>query len=268
MKRKRENAEIETLVHAKSPKPNKNSAESAKTHLTNLGLGINTAISKMDTRLLADYVAQRTKRFGDDLSVVELEDLYIPESAILDTKEWDQDRLAANLPDFLIYCAQQNQKSTDLSQAPAKPGSPHTLVLTSAALRAADLSRRVLRGESKCNKLRVARVLRKFQTKEATVAKLFAKHIKLKDATSFVKKKRRINIGVGTPTRITDLLEERALNLESLERVIIDTSFMDRKNRSIFDMKETQRPLLQLLNTDELKSRYATAESPLKLIFY
>ena len=59
-----------------------------------------------------------------------------------------------------------------------------------------------------------------------------------------------------------------ALNLESLERVIIDTSFMDRKNRSIFDMKETQRPLLQLLNTDELKSRYATAESPLKLIFY
>ena len=78
MKRKRENAEIEALAHAKSPKPNKNSAESAKTHLTNLGLGINTAISKMDTRLLADYVAQRTKRFGDDLSVVELEDLYIP----------------------------------------------------------------------------------------------------------------------------------------------------------------------------------------------
>ncbi|KAL8985561.1 MAG: hypothetical protein Q9205_000763 [Flavoplaca limonia] len=252
MKRKRGNAEIETLAHAKSPKPNKNNAESAKTHLTNLGLGINTAISKMDTRLLADYVAQRTKRFGDDLSVVELEDLYIPEIAILDTKEWDQDRLAANLPDFLIYCAQQNQKSTDLSQAPAKPGSPHTLVLTSAALRAADLSR----------------VLRKFQTKEATVAKLFAKHIKLKNAMSFVKKRRRINIGVGTPTRIIDLLEERALNLESLERVIIDTSFMDRKNRSIFDMKETQRPLLQLLNMDELKSRYATAESPLKLVFY
>lgn len=94
-----------------------------------------------------------------------------------------------------------------------------------------------------------------------------------------------MNIGVGTPTRIIDLLEERqwklhaqdvrltdclpgALKLESLERVIIDTSFMDRKNRSIFDMKETQRPLMQLLNRDELKSRYATAGSPIKLIFY
>jgi hypothetical protein len=32
----------------------------------------------MDGRLLADYVAQRTKRFGGDLSLVELEDRHIP----------------------------------------------------------------------------------------------------------------------------------------------------------------------------------------------
>lgn len=78
MKRKRENAEIETVARTKSPKHNKNNAEGANIHLTNLDLGINTAISKMDTRLLADYVAQRTKRFGDELGVVELEDLLIP----------------------------------------------------------------------------------------------------------------------------------------------------------------------------------------------
>lgn len=40
--------------------------------------GINTAIGRMDGRLLADYVAQRTKRFGNDLSLVELEDRYLP----------------------------------------------------------------------------------------------------------------------------------------------------------------------------------------------
>lgn len=36
------------------------------------------------------------------------------------------------------------------------------------------------------------------------VAKLFAKHIKLKDAIEFVKKT-RMNFGVGTPSRLIDL---------------------------------------------------------------
>ncbi|KAI4284135.1 MAG: hypothetical protein L6R38_001632 [Xanthoria sp. 2 TBL-2021] len=251
MKRKRESVEIETTARTKPSKHSDENAEDTTTQTRDTDSNINTAIGKMDNRLLADYVAQRTKRFGEDLSLVELEDMHVPESAIVDTSAWDQDRLAANLPDFLIQIAQQHGASTDLSQAPVKPGSPHTLVLTGAALRAAELSR----------------VLRKFQGKEATVAKLFAKHIKLKDATVFVKKT-RINIGVGTPTRIIDLLAERALRLEKLERVIIDTSFLDCKKRSIFDMKETQQPLMRLLNMDELKSRYTTTGSAVKLIFY
>ncbi|KAL8854885.1 MAG: hypothetical protein Q9221_000391 [Calogaya cf. arnoldii] len=252
MKRKRESAEVETTARTKPPKHREHNAQEATAHARDTDSEINTAISKMDNRLLADYVAQRTKRFGEDLSLVELEDMHVPESAIFDSSEWQQDRLATNLPDFITYCAQRNGMSTDLSRSPKKPGSPHTLVLTGAALRAAELSR----------------VLRKFQSKEATVAKLFAKHIKIKDAIDFVKKTRRINIGVGTPTRIIDLLKERALRLENLERVIIDTSFLDRKKRSIFDMKETQQPLMQLLNMEELKSRYTTTGSPIKIIFY
>lgn len=69
-------------------------------------------------------------------------------------------------------------------------GSPHTLVITAAGLRAADLTR----------------ALRKFQTKDSMVAKLFAKHIKLKDAVEMVKKS-RMGIGVGTPQRIGDLID-------------------------------------------------------------
>ncbi|KAL8641536.1 MAG: hypothetical protein Q9226_008620, partial [Calogaya cf. arnoldii] len=245
MKRKRESAEVETTARTKPPKHREHNAEGATAHARDTDSDINTAIGKMDNRLLADYVAQRTKRFGEDLSPVELEDMHVPEGAIFDSSEWQQDRLATNLPDFLTYCAQQNGTSIDLSRAPKKPGSPHTLVLTGAALRAAALSR----------------VLRKFQSKEATVAKLFAKHIKVKDAIDFVKKT-RINIGIGTPTRIIDLLKERALRLEDLERVIIDTSFLDRKKRSIFDMKETQQPLMQLLNMEELKPRYTSTGSP------
>lgn len=40
--------------------------------------GINEAFTMMDGRLLSDYLAQRTRDFEKHLSVVELEDKYIP----------------------------------------------------------------------------------------------------------------------------------------------------------------------------------------------
>ena len=40
--------------------------------------GINTAFSHMDNQLLADYVAQRTRKHQSELSTIELEDTYIP----------------------------------------------------------------------------------------------------------------------------------------------------------------------------------------------
>lgn len=43
-----------------------------------LNQGLNLAIGKLDSRLLTDYVAQRTRRFATDLSAVELEDIHIP----------------------------------------------------------------------------------------------------------------------------------------------------------------------------------------------
>jgi protein CMS1 len=40
--------------------------------------GVNNAFSHMDSQLLADYLAQRTRQYEGDLSTVELEDKYIP----------------------------------------------------------------------------------------------------------------------------------------------------------------------------------------------
>ena len=59
-----------------------------------------------------------------------------------------------------------------------------------------------------------------------------------------------------------------ALKLESLERIVIDCSFHDQKRRGIFDMKETLQPLMQLLNQEQLKPRYTSAQAPVKLIFF
>jgi protein CMS1 len=41
-------------------------------------LGINKSIALMDSQLLSDYLGQNTRRFGTDLSPVELGDLAVP----------------------------------------------------------------------------------------------------------------------------------------------------------------------------------------------
>ena len=43
-----------------------------------LTYSVNTAISKMDNRLLADYFTRRTKRFNPDLSFLESQDRQVP----------------------------------------------------------------------------------------------------------------------------------------------------------------------------------------------
>lgn len=39
--------------------------------------GLNRSFERMDSQLVADHIAQKTSRFGTDLSSVELSDLYI-----------------------------------------------------------------------------------------------------------------------------------------------------------------------------------------------
>ncbi len=86
VKRKRndgEDQDLEAVVldsakqkKSKKPKKSKNSRSDEDYNL-DMDLGLNLAIAKLDNRLLADYVAKRTKRFFPDLSLVELEDRYI-----------------------------------------------------------------------------------------------------------------------------------------------------------------------------------------------
>lgn len=77
-KRKREvEAQSESKRSAKRKKL-KNRKKNDNEENMDVEASINTAIGRMDGRLLADYVAQRTKRFGNELSLVELEDRYLP----------------------------------------------------------------------------------------------------------------------------------------------------------------------------------------------
>lgn len=76
---------------------------------------------------------------------------------------------------------------------------PHTLVISPAALRAAD----------------VVRALRMFQNKESIIGKLFAKHIKLEEAKQFLERARYVSfitdryLGTEGSWRILTLLQHR-----------------------------------------------------------
>lgn len=178
------------------------------------------------------------------------------EKHILDTTEWTAPRTTDSLPEFLEKFAaprrkKRGEKGRTLSDAPKVNGSPHTLIIAGAGLRAADLTR----------------VLRVFQTKESMVQKLFAKHVKLKEAIVEVKGV-RMGVGVGTPQRIFDLLEDGALASKTLERIVVDASHIDQKKRGILDMKETVVPLAQLLARPDLKERYGSGDGEIELVFF
>ncbi|KAK4214104.1 U3-containing 90S pre-ribosomal complex subunit-domain containing protein [Rhypophila decipiens] len=210
--------------------------------------GLNLAFARMDGQLLADYIAQKTTRFGTDLSTVELSDLYISGNAIKDTTSWEKPRSMENLPEFMEAFAEDAKK---LEGAPKAKGSPHTIIVTGAGLRAANLVRSV----------------RKFQTKDSPVGKLFAKHFKVEEQVKFLKN-HRTGVAVGTPQRLIDLIENDALLTGEVKRIIVDASHIDQKKRGIMDMRETLMPLVKLLTRKELNDRYTDPDQPLDLIFY
>ncbi|KAL3472645.1 U3-containing 90S pre-ribosomal complex subunit-domain containing protein [Aspergillus californicus] len=210
--------------------------------------GSDEAISKMDGRLLADHFVQKAKRHNKELTAVELNDLSVPDSAFLDTSSFDSSRSLEKLPDFLKAFS---PKGVKLSGSVEQNGTPHTLVIASAGLRAAD----------------VVRALRMFRTKESPIGKLFAKHIKLEEAKQFLERA-RIAIGAGTPARISDLIDAGSLKLDDLKRIVIDGSYIDQKQRGIFDMKETHLPLLQLLTRPEFRERYGAKEKKIEILVF
>lgn len=122
--------------------------------------GVDASIAQLDAAGLAALFAKQTKRYNKELTAVELSDLSIPgqwfhhdyvtitnglqscftDEAFKDTSSWQETRHLDKLPAFL-----EQHTSRSLSTAPEQNGSPHTLVITLAGLRAAEITRLVIR---------------------------------------------------------------------------------------------------------------------------
>ncbi|KIW74039.1 hypothetical protein PV04_02107 [Phialophora macrospora] len=201
-----------------------------------------------DPALLADRFAKYIQKYCPDSSNIELEEQYLPTKAFLDTTDYDKDRVAANLPDFIERFSAEGKSGLSACDEKA---SPHTLVVTSSGIRTADLYRE----------------LRVFQNGEAKVGKLIAKHMKLKDNIEYMQGN-KIGIAISTPFRFNQLVDADALKTGNLRRIVVDGSYCDEKKNTIFMMAQTFNPLVTLLNKESIRQRYRDGKDNIDILVF
>ncbi|KDQ59454.1 hypothetical protein JAAARDRAFT_33025 [Jaapia argillacea MUCL 33604] len=174
---------------------------------------------------LAEYLSSMQAKTFSKMSSIELVDMQIPESSIADTTIWTGPRTLDELVDFIPKVLPALKVS--MAQRPKLNGTPCLIFVAGAALRVADVTRvlktKKLRGE-----------------KGGEVAKLFARHFKLEEHVTYLKRT-KIGVAVGTPGRLGKLLcETDAVNVAKVTHVILDVSYQDAKKRTLLDIPETR----------------------------
>ncbi|KAG5513339.1 hypothetical protein PMAC_001402 [Pneumocystis sp. 'macacae'] len=207
------------------------------------GSDVIVTFPRLSAAMQADHVEKRIREVYSNHSSLELDDLRISEKYFFEVC-WTDDLINKGLPAFL-----EEGMKYDPRYVPSTFGSPHTIIFAMAALRVANITRS----------------LRCYKTKEGDVAKLFAKHIKLKDHISYLSRT-RLTIAVGTPGRIFDLVDSEALKVDFLKWIVLDTTYVDVKKRRFWDMPECWKTLIKLITSDPLKTRLK--EGNVKIVYY
>lgn len=115
---------------------------------------------------------------------------------------------------------------------------PYLLIISSSAIRCVDVLKALPKLRNKC-----------------TIAKLFAKHFKLADQLAFLGS-HRCPMAIGTPARIHRLGQEegKPIDLEAVTHILMDSG-RDGKDRTVFDVAEIRKELVDLLVRTPLLTR-------------
>uniref|UniRef100_A0A3B4A7I3 Cms1 ribosomal small subunit homolog n=1 Tax=Periophthalmus magnuspinnatus TaxID=409849 RepID=A0A3B4A7I3_9GOBI len=169
----------------------------------------------------ADLQNVVTKYFSDKLSVIEQEELQLKDSCFLTCND-----LTHSLSSYLKQIC---PKWAKIQKQHTQKSSAVILIVCSSALRTIELIKQLTTFKG-----------------EAKVLKLFAKHIKVKYEQVKLLQKGVTHIGVGTPGRISALIE-KGLNLQALRYIVLDWNWRDQKLRRMVDIPEIKLDLMNLL---------------------
>ncbi|XP_029967882.1 protein CMSS1 isoform X2 [Salarias fasciatus] len=172
---------------------------------------------------LQDLLAQY---FSDKRSVIEQEELKLQDSCFLSSND-----LSHTLSSYL---KQVCPKWAKIQKQHGEKSSVVLLVVCSSALRAIDLIKQLTTFKG-----------------EARVIKLFAKHIKIEEQVKLLQRG-VTHVGVGTPGRISALIEKEGLSLQALRFLVLDWNWRDVKLRRMADIPEIKLDLLKLLESGVL----------------
>ncbi|NXX89031.1 CMS1 protein, partial [Centropus bengalensis] len=169
----------------------------------------------------ADLQNLLSQHFGESRSVIELEELKLPDSCFLPVNDQTHS--------FSSYLKEICPKWAKLRKNHKEKKSVVILVICSSALRSLELIKSMTAFKGDCR-----------------VLKLFAKHIKIKEQINLLENS-LFHIGVGTPGRIKALVEQDGLCLNSTKYMILDWNWRDQKLRRMMDIPEVLYEHLYIL---------------------
>uniref|UniRef100_A0A1A8JBS5 Cms1 ribosomal small subunit homolog n=1 Tax=Nothobranchius kuhntae TaxID=321403 RepID=A0A1A8JBS5_NOTKU len=171
----------------------------------------------------ADLQDLVSRYFSDKRSVIELEELKLQNSCFLSSND-----LTHSLSSYL---KQVCPKWAKIQKQHTEKSSVVVLIVCSSALRTIELIKQLTAFKG-----------------EARVVKLFAKHIKIEEQVKLLQKG-VTHIGVGTPGRISALIEKEGLTLEALKYLILDWNWRNQKLRQMGEIPEIKLDFMKLLES-------------------
>ncbi|XP_034042062.1 protein CMSS1 isoform X2 [Thalassophryne amazonica] len=164
--------------------------------------------------------------FSDKRSVIEQEELRLQDSYFLSCND-----LTHSLSSYLKHIC---PKWAKILKQHTEKSSIVLLIVCSSAVRSIELIKQLMTFKG-----------------EAKVMKLFAKHIKVAEQVKLLQKG-VTHIGVGTPGRISALIQEEGLSLQALRYLVLDWNWRDQKLRRMVDIPEVKVDMMKLLESGVL----------------
>lgn len=165
-------------------------------------------LAQMDPSMIADYITKKVLATEPELSGLELAEKTIPEAQVVSTNSFDEDHSLANYGEFFEkFGLNKKGKNRDL-----------VLVLTMSAIRVCD----------------VVRALRKVN--KGGALKLIKQNKPDYDKRCL---KSPAHVACSTPGRVQRLVDWKILDLKRVTKVVVDSSFVDVKQRTVWEIDGT-----------------------------